>query len=809
MKDQARVVIIGGGITGCSILYHLAKAGWTDVVLLEKHELTSGSTCQAAGLVTAFNVSPTMMRFRKYSIELYSELGVFHAAGSLRLASSLEQFKELQRSVSRAKGIGLEAELISAENARKRLPAVSRENLYGAVWMPGDGHLDPHTATHTLANAAKAQGATLYTDTMVTGIELTARREIKRVMTNKGDIRAEIVVNAAGMWAPQVAAMVGAFISSTPIDHQHVALKAVPGHELPNEMPTFRDPDNLVYGRSESGGIVFGGYEPNPVARWIDGVPWEHNARALPPDYDRFEQLMEGAIRRFPFLAEAQILRLICHPDALTPDANPLLGPMPGLPGFFVAAGLSLNGFGGGGGIGKVMAEWITEGESSLDVYGYRAWRFGRNHRDPSYMAEAARESYKYYYRLRYPFDVDEWGRPRRISAVHARLQDLGVVFGVKNGWERPDYFDPSKPWRRAGADQREFGWTKPPYFERVGEEHRAMRERAGLIDMSSFGKIEAHGPGALPLLQRITDNDIDRPAGTVIYTQFLNARGGVVADVTITRLSQDLFRVVTGAGFIDSDLGWIRAHQRESDGAVELRDATDELTCLGMWGPKASQVLKAVTRDDVSVAALPYMRAKVIDVGGASVLAQRVTYVGEAGWEMYVRPEWAVQVWDRLMAAGQAHGIAPCGYKALDSLRLEKGYKYYSADVTMLENPYEAVLGFCVRLNKGDFAGRESLLRAKQEGIKQRLCTLTIGDSSYLTVYGGEAVLSGGQVLGRIRSGGYGYTVKRNIGLAYLPISLAKIGTKLAVDVFGEMVPAEVVADTLYDPEGARLRSD
>jgi 4-methylaminobutanoate oxidase (formaldehyde-forming) len=420
-----------------------------------------------------------------------------------------------------------------------------------------------------------------------------------------------------------------------------------------------------------------------------------------------------------------------------------------------------------------------------------------------------AREAYKYYYRLRYPLDVDEWARPRRVSALHGRLQDLGVVFGVKNGWERPDYFDPGRPWRRAGADQREFGWIRPPYFERIGEEHRAIRERAGLIDMSSFGKIEVRGPGALPLLQRISDNDVDRPAGTVIYTQFLNDRGGVVADMTITRLSPDSFRVITGAGFIDSDLGWIRAHQRDSDGAVELMDVTDELTCLGLWGPKAPQVLKAVTRDDVSIASLPYMRAKVIDIGGASVLAQRVTYVGEAGWEMYMRPEWAVQVWDRLMIAGKAHGIMPVGYKALDSLRLEKGYKYYSADVTMLENPYEAGLGFCVRLNKGDFVGCEALVRAKQEGIKQKLCMITIGDSDYLTLYGGEAVLAQGKVLGRVRSGGYGFTVSKNIGLAYLPVSLAKIGTPLAVDVFGEMIPARVAADILYDPEGNRLRSD
>jgi 4-methylaminobutanoate oxidase (formaldehyde-forming) len=556
--------------------------------------------------------------------------------------------------------------------------------------------------------------------------------------------------------------------------------------------------------------MLLGGYEPNPVARWIDGVPWDHSAKALPPDYDRFEQLMEGAIRRFPFLANAEIVKLVCHPDALTPDANPLMGPMPGVRGFWVAAGLSLNGFGGGGGIGKAMAEWIVEGDASLDVYGYRAWRFGPPYRDPSYAAEGARESYKYYYRLRYPFDQDEWGRPRRVSALYSRLQDLGCVFGKKNGWERPDYFQPGQPWRRAGADQHEWGWTQPPFFDRVGEEHRAFRERVGLIDLTSFGKIDVKGPGALPLLQRLADSDMDRPAGSVVYTQFLNERGGVVADVTVTRLGDDHFRVVTGAGFIDSDLGWIRAHLSENDGPVELRDMTEDWVCIGLWGPRARDVLQVVTasRDDVSNRAFPYMTARALDIGGAQVLAQRVTYVGELGWELYVEPAWAVQVWDALMAAGKEYSITTVGYKALDSLRLEKGYKYYSADVTMLENPYEAGLGFCVQLDKGDFLGRAALLNAKQAGLQQKLCTLTVGGEEYLTLYGGEAVHAGDRVLGRVRSAGYGYTVKKNIALAYLPIDLAQVGMKLQVGIFGQRVPAEVAPTALYDPKGERVRA-
>ncbi|HVH53617.1 MAG TPA: FAD-dependent oxidoreductase, partial [Actinomycetota bacterium] len=395
--DRARVVVIGGGITGCSVAMHLVKAGLTDVLVLEKGELTSGSTSHAVGLVTMFNPSPTMMRFRRYSIELYKELGVFDAVGSLRLASSPEQFAELERGVSRARGIGLEVELLSAKEAGALMPAASPESLFGAVYVPGDGFLDPHTATHAVARAAMAQGARIRTGVRVTGIELSPNRAVSRVLTDVGPVEADVVVNAAGIWAPRVAEMVGAFVPSTPIDHQHVALMAVPGSELPRDMPCFRDPDNLVYGKSEHGGVVFGGYEPDPAARWVDGVPWDHSARSLPPDYDRFEQLMRGAIRRFPFLEGAEVVKLVCHPDAMTPDANPLLGPIPGIRGFWMVAGLSLNGFGGAGGIGKAIAEWMIEGDTDVDLTPYRAWRFGRNHRDPAYAAECAREAYKYY----------------------------------------------------------------------------------------------------------------------------------------------------------------------------------------------------------------------------------------------------------------------------------------------------------------------------------------------------------------------------------------------------------------------------
>jgi glycine cleavage system aminomethyltransferase T/glycine/D-amino acid oxidase-like deaminating enzyme len=785
--DRARAVVIGGGITGASVAYHLAKAGWNDTALLEKDELTSGSTCHAAGLVTQFNPSPTMMRFRRYSIELYEELGVFERVGGLRFASSGEQLKELQRGVSRARGIGLDVELISAQESARLMPAITTRSLYGAVWVPGDGHLDPHTATFALAAAARRLGASILTQHRVTRIELD-RGSVKAVQTDSGRIEAEVIVIAGGIWAPQVAAMAGAFIVSTPVDHQHAALLAVPGHELPHDMPCFRDPDNLVYGKSEAGGVVLGGYEADPVARWIDGVPWDHAGTSLPPDQARFEPLLAGAARRFPFMGEAGIVKLVCHPDAMTPDSNPLVGPVPGVRGLYLAAGLSLNGFGGGGGIGRSLAELITTGETELDLFPYRPWRFGPVHRDHRYAAELAREAYRYYYHLRYPYDSDEWGRPKRTSALHTRMQDLGAVFGAKHGWERPDYLQPGQPWRRAGADQRAFGFTRPPYFDRLADEHRAFRDRVGIIDMSSFGKIEITGPGALALLERVAGNLIDRPLGSVVYTQLLERNGGIAADVTITRLAPDHFRLVTGAGYVNSDLGWLRLQVRDSDLDVELRESSDDISVIGMWGPRAREVLAPTTDDDLSEGGFPFMHAREIRIAGIRLLAQRVTYVGELGWELYVEPAWAGQVWDRLMTAGREFDITPGGYRVLDSLRMEKGYRYYGTDMGLLDNPFEAGLGFAVNRDKWASIPRE---------VTRRLRTLAVGDEEYVPIYGGEAVRDQSRVVGRLRSCAYGFTVRKNLAYSYLPVEM-KPGAEVQVEVFAQLVPAVVMPDAV-----------
>lgn len=813
MSDQARVVVIGGGITGVSVALHLARAGWREITLLEKGALTSGSTSQAAGLVTAFNPSATMMAFRQYSIDLYRELGVFTTVGSLRLASSPERWLELQRGVSRARGMGLEVDLLDANETRRRLPSAARDGLHGSVWLAGDGYLDPHQTTHAVADAAKQLGVVFRTGERVTAIELGRNHEVTAVSTDRGRIACEHVVNAAGMWAPQVAAMVGGWLASTPVDHQHVALGAVAGDELAGDTPCFRDPDNLVYGKAEQGGMLLGGYEHDPHPRWLDGVPWDHGSRSLPPDWGRFEPLLAGAIRRFPFLADAEAIRLINHPDAMTPDANPLLGPLPGVRGFWVAAGLSLNGFGGAGGLGRALAGWMTADDPGVDVFPFRAWRFGATYRDPRYVADTACEAYRYYYRLRYPFDNDTAGRPRRLSAVHHRLQEAGAIFGTKHGWERADHFEPGRGWRMAGEDQRAYGWGQPDWHAQVGAEHTAVRERVGLIDLSSFGKLEVRGRGALGLIQRVSAADVDRPVGSVVYGQWLDPRGGMVADVTVSRIGASHFRVVTGAGYAASDLGWLQLHLDGS--VVELEDASDRLACLGLWGPRARDVLAAVTDDDVSHQGFPVRTVRSVRIGGASVQAQRISYAGELGWELYLDRRDAVQIWDRLVAAGRGVGMTVFGYRALDSLRMEKGYRYYGVDLTMQESPLEAGLQRFVAWDKPGFEGRAALLSRRDAAPPAtRLRTVVLDpDSSigsadgWVPVYGGEAVRRGGVVVGRLRSVAYGYTMRRMLGYTYLPRDTAD-GSTLEVEVLGRDVRATVSADVLVDPGGERMRA-
>jgi 4-methylaminobutanoate oxidase (formaldehyde-forming) len=503
----------------------------------------------------------------------------------------------------------------------------------------------------------------------------------------------------------------------------------------------------------------------------------------------------------------------------MTPDANPLIGQLPGIGGFWVAAGLSLNGFGGGGGIGRTVARWIVDGDPGVDVAPYRAWRFASTYRDRDFAAALARETYADYYRLRFPYDAEVAGRPRRLSPLHARLEATGAVFGTKAGWERADLHRPGQPWTRNGRLPRERGWARPDWFERVGEEHTAVRERVGIIDLTSFGKIDVSGPDALALLDWVSANSIDRPAGSTIYTQWLHGRGGIVSDVTITRLAENRFRVMTGSGYLAADLGILVEAAAEDDRFenVSIEDATEHWSIIGLWGPRARDVFGAVTDDAVDDAALPLRQARTVRIRtatpsgstAADVLATRLSYAGELGWELTARPEDAGAVWDALIDAGRPHGLEPVGYRALESLRLEKGYRYFGAELTPRETPFEAGMDRFVRLDKGGFIGRDALLalRASEpDGPVRRLRTLVLGGSDWLPIYGGEAVRLDGEVVGRLRSAAFGYTVGRTVGTTYLPATVPE-GAAIEIDTFADRIAGEVASDVLVDPSGSRMR--
>jgi len=614
-------------------------------------------------------------------------------------------------------------------------------------------------------------------------------------------IVADVVVNAGGMFAPEIGALAGVRVPIVPMAHEYLFTDRIEGVEP--SLPTMRDPDNLCYFREEVGGLCMGGYERNPAPWGLDGIPADFNGRLLEPDWPRFEEIMDGAIRRVPAIADAGITRMINGPEAFTPDNEFILGESE-VRGFFVAAGFCAHGIAGAGGIGQQVAQWIVEGEPGLDLWRMDVRRFGPQYRSRTYTLARTVENYATYYDIHYPNEERLAGRPLRLSPAYPRLRELGAAFGEKSGWERPDWFASNEAAGDEGLRPR--GWAGRHWSPAIGVEAMATRERVALFDESSFAKIEVAGPGAVDLLQRLCAGDVGRPPGTVTYTQMLNRRGGVECDVTVTRLAEDRFLIVTGTAFGGHDLAWIRTHAPD-DGSVLVSDVTSSRACLGLWGPRARDVLAGTTTDDLSDAAFPFLAARTITVGNVPALALRVTYVGELGWELYPPAEYGLGLWDTLWEAGRRHGIAAAGYRAIDALRLEKGYRAWSSDVTPEETPYEAGLAFAVAMEKRvDFIGRDALSRALVAGPSRRLRCLVL-DEPRSVCLGNEPVRVDGAIVGRVTSGGYGYAVGRSIAYAYLPAERASIGTRGEVDVFGTWVGAEVVREPLWDPTSARVR--
>jgi glycine cleavage system aminomethyltransferase T/glycine/D-amino acid oxidase-like deaminating enzyme len=809
LPASAKIVVIGGGVGGVSVAYHLAELGERDVVVLDRDELTSGSTFHSAGLVGQLRADPTLTRMNMYSVELYRRLQAsdqpagWTESGGIKLASSQERLAEIRRQISWARTYDLPLHEISVAEAAELFPLIDTEGVLGAAYLDSDGYLDPSQLCYSLAAGARSSGVRIITHTKVTGID-AARGRITGVTTEHGHIDCEVVVNCGGMFAAEIGRLAGVRIPLVPMSHQYLVTDAfLERRDKP--LPTLRDPDLLVYYRQEVDGLVMGGYERDPApftatARSFDAVPADFNGQLLKEDWPRFEELATNSQRRVPAMGDVGVRRIINGPEAFTPDNEFCLGETE-VAGFFVAAGFCAHGIAGAGGIGKVMAEWIVAGEPSFDVWHMDINRFGRQWRSPGYTLARTIESYQRYYDIPYPGLQRLAGRPLRTSPAYDWHRAHGAEFGEKSGWERVDYYNANS----GGGDEslRPEGWAGLFWSPATGAEHLATRATAGLFDETSFSKLEVSGPDAAAFLDWVCDNRVAREIGALTYTQALNSRGGIEADFTVTRTAEDVFLIVTGTAYGTHDMAWLRKQARRRQVDVRLADVTGLYSCYALWGPNARDILGELTSADLSKTAFGFMTSRELTVADVPVRALQVTFVGEHGWELYAPSEYGARLWSELWAAGAEFGVVAGGYRAIESMRLEKGYRVWGTDITPETTPYEAGLGFCVKLDKeGGFEGRDALIAAKERGLDRKLCAVLLEDPTRV-VLGSEPVVVDGRVSGRVTSGGYGYTVGRSIAYAYLAIADAQPGTQVTVDLFGEPVPGAVVAEPVLSAKG------
>lgn len=807
---QARAVVIGGGIVGVSTAYHLARLGWTDTVVIERHRLTSGSTFHAAGLVGQLRSSANITQLLGHSVRLYTELeretGLatgWKMNGGLRLACTEARWTELKRQATTARSFGLEMHLLSPREAQGLWPLMRVDDLVGAAFLPTDGQANPSDITQSLAKGARMAGAAIWEDTEVTGIE-TRDGRVTAVLTSRGRIACEAAVNCAGQWARELGRKAGVNVPLVSVEHQYMVTEPIAG--VTRTLPTLRDPDRLTYWKEEVGGLVMGGYEPNPIAWAVDGIPEGFNFQLLQPNWDHFQQIMELALGRVPALETAGVKELIAGPESFTPDGNFILGEAPELRGFYVGAGFNAFGIASGGGAGKALAEWIAGGEPPCDLWPVDIRRFGRAQADVDWVRRRTLELYGKHYAIAWPNEEHASARPLRRSPLYDRLKAQGCCFGERLGWERPNWFAVA-----GEAAEETPGFGRPSWFEAVAREHRATREGVVVFDQSSFGKFALVGRDAEAALSWICANDVSRPPGALTYTQMLNARGGIECDLTVARLAPDRYHITTGTAFATHDFDWI-ARSIPAGADAQLVDVTSAYAVLSLMGPRARDVLQALTRDDVSNAAFPFGRVRQIAVAGAPVLALRITYVGELGWELHIPTEFAVAVYEAVMAAGAAHGIANAGYRAIETLRLEKGYRAWGSDIGPDHTPLEAGLGWAVKLKSAiPFLGREALEAQRGQRLKKILASFTVDDPA-VVLLGRETILRDGKPAGWLSSGGFGHTVGKPIGLGYVrdPAGLdraALLGSAYELEVATERVPCCVHLEPLYDPAMERVR--
>ena len=809
---QARVVIIGGGIMGCSTAYHLAKLGWKDVVLLEQGRLSGGTTWHAAGLVGQLRSYQNLTRLIRYSTDLYARLEAetglatgWKQCGSLSVARTEERMVLLRRSAAMANAQGVDCEPLSAKQAGDKYPIMRTDDLVGAVWLPGDGKANPADITQALARGARNGGVRIFEKTRVTAVD-TKDGRVTGVQTTEGPITAEIVVNCGGQWARQVGRMVGVTVPLYSCEHMYIVTEKMEG--VPRDLPVMRDPDGYIYFKEEVGGLLMGGFEPDAKPWNKDVIPDDFEFGMLPDDWDQFQILMDNALIRVPALEKTGIKTFMNGPESFTPDLNYILGEAPNLRGFFVGAGFNSMGIASSGGAGMALAEWIAAGEPTMDLWPVDIRRFAGFHGNDSWLRARVAETLGLHYKMPWPQREHESGRPFRRSPLYDRLKARGAWFGNKMGWERPNWF--------AGAGKTpdmQYGWGRGAWFDAVAAEHRATREAVSVVDETSFGKFMMQGRDAEKVLQRLCANDVAVPVGRTVYTALLNDRGTFESEVTIARLARDKFMIVTGSAQVTRDADWIGRHTSE-DAHVTLTDVTAAWTVLSVMGPRSRALLQTLSRADFSNEAFPFASIREIGIGHATALASRRTYMGELGWELYVPVEFAVTVFETLHSAGVEFGLRDAGYYAIDTLRLEKGYRAWGRELTPDDNPFQAGLGWAVKLDKpGGFIGHKALIEAKAKPQSRRLVSVVLADAEPL-LWGGEALLRDGKPVGDLTSAGYGHTIGASVGMGYVKrddggtVDGAWLDAgHFEVDLAGTRLAAKVSLRVPYDPSGARIR--
>ena len=810
LPTHKQVVIIGGGIIGCSVAYHLTKLGWHDVILLERKSLTCGTTWHAAGLVGQLRATQNLTRLAQYTTQLYVDLEKetgqgtgFKQNGSLSVANNPERFEELKRGASMARVFQLEVELVTPEEIGNIWPLLNTTDLVGGVFLPADGQTNPVDTTQALAKGAKMGGALIVEETKVTGILQKEGRAVG-VSTEKGNIQAEYVVNCAGMWARALGQSCGVNIPLHAAEHFYVVTEEMDG--LTPNTPVLRDPGGYTYYKEDAGKLLVGAFEPVAKPWGMNGIPEDFSFDTLPEDQEHLVPIFEKAIHRVPRFESIGIQLFFNGPESFTPDDRYILGEAPELKNFFVAAGFNSIGIQSAGGAGKVLAEWIVQGRPPMDLWDVDIRRFFPFQGNAEYLHNRTVEGLGLLYAMHWPFRQFETSRLARTSPLHERLIQQGACFGETGGWERANWFAPA-----AVPARYEYSYKRQNWFEYSGEEHRAVREAVGMFDQTSFGKFLLQGRDAERILNRVCANNVAVPLGRVVYTQWLNEQGGIESDLTVTRLAEDSYLIVTSVASEMRDFYWLQGHLPQEAHAF-LTNVTSSMVVLGIMGPHSRGLLSAVSGADFSNEAFPFGTSQEIELHYAKVRASRITYVGELGWELYIPTEFAPLVYDELMAHGAEFGLRLAGYHALNSLRIEKGYRHWGHDITIDETPLEGGLSFAVSFDKaGGFIGREALLRQKEQGVKKRLVQFALEDAEPL-IYHNEPIWRDNELVGYLTSGMFGHTCGRSIGMGYVEnedgVSADFIrGGHYEIEIACERFPAQASLRPFYDPKNERIR--